>query len=56
MKVKALTSFCGVVSARMGEVLDISDASILADLLRAKYVEPVEKADKKKRREKTNEA
>lgn len=42
MKVKARVSFCGVVSMRMGEVKDISDKSILTDLLKAGYIEKIE--------------
>lgn len=46
MIVKARISFCGVVSMRMGETKDISDASILKDLLNAGYVEEVKEEKK----------
>lgn len=38
---KALTSFSGVVSMREGETREIDDAAVVADLLRAGYVEEV---------------
>ena len=43
MKYRAVTSFCGVpVSARMGEVLEISDENVAADLVKAGHIVPVE--------------
>ena len=38
---KALKSFSGAVSMAAGEVRDIADPAIVADLKRAKYVEEV---------------
>lgn len=48
MLVKALVSFCGKVNMMMGEIRDISDSSIVKDLLRAKYVEEVSEDKPKK--------
>lgn len=43
MRVKAVVGFAGQVCAASGEVLDLPDSSpVLADLLRAGYVEPEE--------------
>lgn len=39
MKVKALKSFSGEVSMHIGEVKDIDDKDILADLTAAGYIE-----------------
>jgi len=47
---RALISFSGLVSMAMGEVRDISDPSIVQDLLKAGYIEPVEEAKPKTRR------
>ena len=47
MKVKALIGFSGLVSMRKGEVRDIRDKAIVTDLLRAGYVEQIEKPKKK---------
>lgn len=48
MKVKAIVSFSGQVSAAAGEVLDLPDGSpVLADLLHAGYVEQVGPAPRK---------
>lgn len=41
MQYKALVSFAGVVSASAGQVINIDDKAIAADLLRAGYVEQV---------------
>lgn len=41
MLLKALTSFSGIVSMCEGETREIDDAAIVADLLRAGYVEEV---------------
>ncbi len=46
MIVKAKNSFCGVVSMTMGEVRDISDKSIVTDLLKAGYVEEIKEEKK----------
>ena len=43
---KALISFGGAVSMRIGEVRDISDSTIAEDLLKAGYIEPVKGAKK----------
>lgn len=46
---RALTTFCGVISMRKGEVKAIENESVAADLVRAGYVEKVEKETKKKK-------
>lgn len=38
-KVKALTSFAGIISMSAGEVAEIADNAVLKDLLSAGYVE-----------------
>lgn len=43
MKVKALTSFTGVLSMTANEVREISDEAVLKDLVEAGFVIPVEK-------------
>lgn len=43
---KALISFSGVISMRKGEVKAITDKEVIADLLRAGYIEEV-KTEKK---------
>ena len=48
MEVRALIGFSGLVSMRKNEVRDIRDKSIVTDLLRAGYVEQIEKWSKKK--------
>ncbi len=48
MKVRALIGFSGLVSMRKGEVKEIRDKNIVADLLRAGYIEPIEKPKTKK--------
>lgn len=45
---KALVSFSGLISMMEGEIREISDPSIAEDLVRAGYVEKVEKKGKKK--------
>lgn len=40
---KALVSFSGVISMRKGEVKAITDKEVIADLLRAGYIEEVKK-------------
>ena len=47
MKYRALVSFSGLVSMRKNEVKDIRDKAIVTDLIRAGYVEPIEKQKKK---------
>lgn len=51
MKVKALKTFSGAVSMYEGEVREIKDDYILADLTKAGYIEP----DAPKRSVKKNE-
>ena len=46
MEYKALVSFSGLVSMRKDEVKDIKDKEIVKDLLRAKYIEPLERKKK----------
>lgn len=41
LKVKALVSFCGIVTMSKGQVLDIKEKYIYEDLLQAGYVEKV---------------
>jgi hypothetical protein len=48
---KALTSFSGVISMRKGEVKAITDKEVVADLLRAGYIEAVKKAEAEKKAE-----
>ena len=43
MKYKAKVSFSGIVSMSKGEVKEINDKSVVDDLLRAGYIEPIEK-------------
>ena len=52
---KALTSFSGVVSMCEGETREIDDAAIVADLLRAGYVEEVKPAKGRTRKNATAE-
>ncbi len=52
MVVKATVSFCGKETMRQGEVKDILDPLVAADLLKAGYVEEVKK--KPARKEKGN--
>lgn len=47
MKVRALVSFSGVVSMRKGEEREIYNQAIINDLLQAKYIEALEKPEKK---------
>lgn len=49
MRYKALKSFCGIISACAGDVFEISDTSLAADLCNAGYIICVEdvKAEKK---------
>lgn len=48
MKYKALVSFSGAVSMSKGQVREINDKYIVADLLQAGYIEPIEKPKSKK--------
>lgn len=43
---KALKTFSGVISMVKGEVRDIDDAEVVADLLRAKYIVDLEEKRK----------
>ena len=43
MKYKAIKGFSGIVSMRKGEVKEINDKYIVDDLLKAGYIEAVEK-------------
>ena len=47
MIVKAIKSFCGIVSMGRGEVAEIAEGPVLEDLLRAGYVEEVKKPKEK---------
>ena len=49
---KALVSFSGLVSMTVGEVAEISDPSIVKDLLRAGYIEEVKTKEEPKKAEK----
>lgn len=48
MKYKALVSFSGIVSATIGEVIDIADKEVAQDLLNAKYVEEIKRKQQKR--------
>ena len=48
MKVKAKVSFCGPLCMAIGEVRNVTDEVLLADLLKAGYVVPVEEPAKEK--------
>ena len=50
---KALISFSGVISMRKGEVRAITDKAVVADLLRAGYIEEVKTEKKPKAEENT---
>ena len=43
MKVKAIKSFCGVISMNEGEVREVSDLNLVSDLVNAGLVENAEK-------------
>lgn len=45
MKVRAKTSFFGIESMRKGEERDLKDQRIVNDLLRAGYIELLEKPE-----------
>lgn len=42
-EIKALTSFSGIISMRVGEMRNVDDDAIVADLLQAGYVEEIGK-------------
>ena len=48
MQYRALKGFSGLVSMRKGEIKEIKDKYIADDLLKAGYIEPVEKPKTKK--------
>lgn len=54
MRYKALVSFTGKVSMAQGEVGEISDSSVVDDLVRAGYIIPFV-ADKKESKEDSEE-
>lgn len=63
MRYRAIVSFSGKISMAMGQVREISDESLVKDLLRAGYIIPLEakeekakevKAEKPKTRRKGN--
>ena len=43
MKYRALKGFSGLISMKKGDVKEINDKYIVDDLLKAKYIEPIEK-------------
>lgn len=49
MKIKALTSFCGVLSMAEGQVLEYDDNEVLQGLLKANYVEDITENETPKR-------
>lgn len=51
---KALKSFSGAISMREGETREIKDAGLVADLLRAGYVEEVKPTKGMTRKNATN--
>ncbi|MEE3307839.1 hypothetical protein [Sharpea azabuensis] len=53
MKVRAIKSFCGIVSMNKGEVKEISDLSLVNDLINAGLVESTEKTTKKTTRKRS---
>lgn len=50
---KALISFGGAISMRKGEVKAITDKTVVADLIRAGYIEEIKTEKKPKAEEKT---
>lgn len=48
MKYKALVGFSGVISMSKGEVEEIKDKNLVIDLIKAGYIEPIEKPKKEK--------
>lgn len=58
MTYRALVSFSGLISMAMGEVREITDKSIVKDLLKAGYIEemkPENKPEAKKARKEKKE-
>ena len=51
MKYKALVSFAGQISMAKGSIREISDKTIVADLLKAKYIEEVKEPTKEATKE-----
>lgn len=43
MKYRALKGFSGLISMRKGEIKVINDKEIVVDLIKAGYIEPIEK-------------
>ena len=43
MKYKALVGFSGKVTMRKGEIKEIKNKEIVVDLIKAGYIEPIEK-------------
>ncbi len=48
MKVKAIKSFCGVISMNEGEVREVSDLNLVSDLVNAGLVENADKKTEEK--------
>lgn len=48
MKYKALVGFSGAISMSKGEVAEIKDKNLVADLTKAGYIESAEKPKKEK--------
>lgn len=46
MRYRALVSFSGLITMQKGEVKAIEDKALVADLLHAGYIEPIEKEKK----------
>lgn len=44
---KAIVGFSGKISMSAGEVREITDTAVIKDLLKAKYIEPVEAPEEK---------
>lgn len=42
MKYRALITFSGIISMAQGEIREIDNQEVIADLLRAKFIEPAE--------------
>lgn len=50
MKIKAKTSFCGVLTMTKGETRECSNETVLRDLLKAGYIEEVKEDPAEKNR------
>ena len=48
MMYKALVGFSGKITMSKGEVKEINDKTLVDDLTKAKYIEPIEKPKKEK--------